>query len=122
MHVERLSSAVDRHGETFARNKAAQLTLVDELKERLDHYSRGPEASRERHVQRGKLLPRDRVDTLLDRGSPFLELSPLAAYQLYDDEAPGAGIITGVGRVSGRECVIVAARLLEWRIDKSGRR
>ena len=108
MHVGRLSSAVDRHGEAFARNKAAQLSLVDELKERLDHYSRGPEASRERHVQRGKLLPRDRVDTLLDRGSPFLELSPLAAYQLYDDEAPGAGIITGVGRVSGRECVIVA--------------
>jgi 3-methylcrotonyl-CoA carboxylase beta subunit len=59
-------------------------------------------------VQRGKLLPRDRVDTLLDRGSPFLELSQLAAYQMYDDEAPGAGIITGVGRVSGRECVIVA--------------
>jgi 3-methylcrotonyl-CoA carboxylase beta subunit len=105
--VERLSSAVDRHGDSFARNTAAQLLLVEELKARLDHYSRGPESSRERHVQRGKLLPRDRVDTLLDRGSPFLELSPLAAYQLYDDEAPGAGIITGVGRVSGRECVIV---------------
>ncbi len=106
--MERLSSAVDRHGDSFARNTAAQLFLVEELKARLDHYSRGPESSRERHVQRGKLLPRDRVDMLLDRGSPFLELSPLAAYQLYDDEAPGAGIITGVGRVSGRECVIVA--------------
>src|SRR5580704_2942816 len=102
MHVERLSSAVDRHGDAFARNAAAQRALVEELEERLDHYSRGPEASRERHVRRGKLLPRDRVDTLLDRGSPFLELSPLAAYQLYDDEAAGAGIITGVGRVSGR--------------------
>jgi len=108
MHVERLSSAVDRHGDSFARNVTAQSALVEELKQRLDRYSRGPEASRERHIQRGKLLPRDRVDTLLDRGSPFLELSPLAAYQLYDDEAPGAGIITGVGRVSGRECVIVA--------------
>ena len=106
--VERLSSVVDRHDETFARNRAQLLALVEELKGRLDHYSRGPEPSRERHVQRGKLLPRDRIDTLLDRGSPFLELSPLAAYQMYDDEAPGAGIITGVGRVSGRECVIVA--------------
>jgi 3-methylcrotonyl-CoA carboxylase beta subunit len=106
--VERLSSAVDRHSESFARNTSALRTLVEELNARLDHYSRGPEASRERHVLRGKLLPRDRVDTLLDRGSPFLELSPLAAYRLYDDEAPGAGIITGVGRVSGRECVIVA--------------
>jgi 3-methylcrotonyl-CoA carboxylase beta subunit len=106
--VERLSSTVDRHADSFARNTAAQLLLVEELKARLDHYSRGPESSRERHVQRGKLLPRDRVDTLLDRGSPFLELSPLAAYELYDDEAPGAGIIAGVGRVSGRECVIVA--------------
>jgi 3-methylcrotonyl-CoA carboxylase beta subunit len=106
--VERLSSVVDRHDETFARNRAQLLALVEELKGRLDHYSRGPEPSRERHVQRGKLLPRDRIDTLLDRGSPFLELSPLAAYQMYGDEAPGAGIITGVGRVSGRECVIVA--------------
>ena len=61
-----------------------------------------------RHVARGKLLPRDRVDTLLDPGSPFLELSPLAADGMYDGEAPGAGIITGVGRVAGRECVIVA--------------
>jgi 3-methylcrotonyl-CoA carboxylase beta subunit len=59
-------------------------------------------------VARGKLLPRDRVDTLLDPGSPFLELSPLAAYGMYADEAPAAGIITGVGRVSGRECVVVA--------------
>ncbi|MEB3067592.1 carboxyl transferase domain-containing protein [[Mycobacterium] vasticus] len=68
----------------------------------------GNERSRERHVARGKLLPRDRVDRLLDPGSPFLELAPLAADGMYDDECPGAGIITGVGRVSGRECVIVA--------------
>jgi 3-methylcrotonyl-CoA carboxylase beta subunit len=106
--VERLSSVVERHGESFERNAAAQRALVDELRTRLDQYSRGPEASRERHVRRGKLLPRDRVDALLDLGSPFLELSPLAAFQMYDDESPGAGIITGVGRVSGRECVIVA--------------
>ncbi len=92
-----------------ARNSAAQATLVDELRTRLARTARGgSQASRERHVGRGKLLPRDRVDALLDPGSPFLELSPLAANGMYDDESPGAGIITGVGRVSGRECVVVA--------------
>ncbi len=106
--MERLSSVVDRRSESYARNRVTQLALVEELQQRLDQSSRGPETSRERHVARGKLLPRDRIDTLLDRGSPFLELSALAAYGMYDDEAPGAGIITGVGRVSGRECVIVA--------------
>ncbi|WP_430335721.1 carboxyl transferase domain-containing protein [Rhodococcus sp. ACT016] len=79
------------------------------MRERLAIASRGgSERSRERHVARGKLLPRDRVDTLLDPGSPFLELAPLAANGMYDDECPGAGVIGGVGRVSGRECVIVA--------------
>src|SRR6202044_3534458 len=68
----------------------------------------GGERARQRHVGRGKLLPRERVDRLLDAGAPFLELSPLAAHGLYDGEAPGAGIITGIGRVSGREGVIVA--------------
>ncbi len=68
----------------------------------------GPQASRERHVGRGKLLPRDRVDALLDAGSPLLELSPLAAHDMYDGDAPAAGIITGIGSVSGRRCVIVA--------------
>ncbi len=68
----------------------------------------GPERARERHTARGKLLPRDRVHALLDPGAPFLELSPLAADGLYDGDAPAAGIITGVGRVGGRECVIVA--------------
>ncbi len=68
----------------------------------------GSERARERHVSRGKLLPRDRVDGLLDPGSPFLELAPLAADGMYDDECPGAGMIAGIGRVSGRECMIVA--------------
>ncbi|MGQ0573191.1 MAG: carboxyl transferase domain-containing protein [Pseudonocardia sp.] len=68
----------------------------------------GPERARARHVERGKLLPRQRVDALVDPSSPFLELSPLAAHGMYDGDAPGAGIITGVGRVAGRECVIVA--------------
>ena len=68
----------------------------------------GAARSRARHVERGKLLPRDRVDPLVDPGSPFLELSPLAAHGLYGGDAPGARIITAVGRVSGRKCVIVA--------------
>lgn len=85
------------------------LALVAELRERLAAASRGgSDRSRERHVARGKLLPRDRVDALLDPGSPFLELAPLAANGMYDDQCPGAGVIGGVGRVSGRECVIVA--------------
>src|SRR5246500_4605392 len=83
--------------------------LVDELNTRLATAALGGnERARERHVSRGKLLPRERVDRLLDPGGPFLELAPLAANGMYDDESPGAGIITGIGRVSGRECVIVA--------------
>ncbi|MFE3290796.1 carboxyl transferase domain-containing protein [Rhodococcus sp. NPDC059234] len=91
------------------RNRAEHTRLVDELRERLAVAALGgSEKSRQRHVDRGKLLPRDRVNTLLDPGSPFLEFSPLAANGLYDDECPGAGMIAGIGRVSGRECVIVA--------------
>ena len=90
-------------------NRAANQALVDELRRRLAETARGgPEKARQRHIDRGKLLPRDRVDQLLDPGSPFLELSPLAAGGMYGDESPGAGIITGIGRVAGRECVIVA--------------
>jgi len=104
-----LHSRADTGGERFTRNHAANAALAAELRKKLAEVSRGgPEASRERHIARGKLLPRDRVDTLTDPGSPFLELSPLAADGLYDGDAPAAGVITGVGRVSGRECVIVA--------------
>ncbi len=89
---------------------AAGLTdVVAELRDRLATVRLGgSEAARTKHTDRGKLLVRDRVDRLLDPGSPFLELSPLAAYGLYDDAVPSAGIVTGVGRISGRECVIVA--------------
>jgi 3-methylcrotonyl-CoA carboxylase beta subunit len=95
--------------EVAARNAQAHLALVADLRGRLARARLGgaPRA-RQRHVDRGKLLPRDRVDSLLDPSSPFLELSPLAATAMYSDEAPGAGIITGIGRVAGRECVIVA--------------
>ncbi|MEO9181503.1 MAG: carboxyl transferase domain-containing protein [Acidimicrobiales bacterium] len=106
--MEELTSTVDRHGEAFQRNVDAHAALQTQLNERTLLSSKGPEASRQRHVARGKLLPRDRVDALLDRGSPFLELSALAANDMYDNESPGAGIITGIGRVSARECVIVA--------------
>ncbi|MGZ4501813.1 MAG: carboxyl transferase domain-containing protein, partial [Nocardioidaceae bacterium] len=83
--------------------------LVQELRDRLAVVRRGgSEAARRKHLDRGKLLARDRVDRLLDPGSPFLELSPLAATGMYDDAVPSAGIVTGIGRVSGRECVIVA--------------
>jgi 3-methylcrotonyl-CoA carboxylase beta subunit len=82
--------------------------LVSELRGRQARAGLGGgEAARAKHVGRGKLLPRDRVEMLLDPGSPFLELSPLAAFGMYNDESPGAGIITGVGRIAGRECVVV---------------
>src|SRR5918997_1958182 len=97
-HVDSADPAIQAHA-----------AMVADLRQRLATARLGgPPKARERHVQRGKLLPRDRVDALLDPSSPFLELSPLAATGMYGDEAPGAGIIAGVGRVTGRECVIVA--------------
>src|SRR5438067_274151 len=99
---------VDLASESAHTNRASMESLVAELKERLARARLGgPERSRQRHLAAGKLLPRERVERLLDPGSAFLELSPLAAFGMYDDEAPGAGIITGIGRVSGTECVIV---------------
>jgi len=83
--------------------------LVDELRSRLAVVRLGgSESARAKHTGRGKLLVRDRVDRVLDPGSPFLELSPMAAYGVYDDAVPSAGIVTGIGRISGRECVVVA--------------
>jgi 3-methylcrotonyl-CoA carboxylase beta subunit len=104
-----LRTAADPASEAHRRNVKAHTALSDELRARLAETSRGgPERARQRHVERGKLLPRDRVNALLDPGSPFLELSALAANGMYADEAPSAGIITGVGRICGRECVVVA--------------
>ncbi len=92
-----------------AANREAHLQLVDRLREKLAAAALGgPQRSRDRHVDRGKLLPRDRVDGLLDPGSPLLEIAPLAADGMYDDECPAAGVIAGIGRVSGRECMIIA--------------
>ncbi len=104
-----LRSSADPASEAFARNHAQNAALAARLREKLERVRLGgPEQARARHTARGKLLPRDRVDTLLDPGSPFLELSPLAADGMYDGDAPAAGIITGVGRIRGRECVVVA--------------
>ncbi|GAA3735395.1 carboxyl transferase domain-containing protein [Spinactinospora alkalitolerans] len=107
-----LASEVDTAGPAFAANAEANRALAAELRERIATAALGgPEKTRIRHVERGKLLPRDRVDALLDPGSPFLELSPLAAHEMYGKDggdAPAAGIITGVGRVRGREVVVVA--------------
>src|SRR5689334_9366477 len=95
--------------EQSTRNAESHRALVADLMENLAAVRLGgPERARARHVERGKLLPRDRVDSLVDPSSPFLELSPLAAHDLYGGDAPGAGMITGVGRVAGRECVVVA--------------
>ncbi|MCV7290553.1 methylcrotonoyl-CoA carboxylase [Mycolicibacterium wolinskyi] len=93
----------------MSSHRDEHLALVAQLRAKLATAALGgPERARERHVSRGKLLPRDRVDGLLDPGSPFLEIAPLAADGMYDDECPGAGMIAGIGRVSGRECLIVA--------------
>ncbi|WP_314412094.1 carboxyl transferase domain-containing protein [Streptomyces kroppenstedtii] len=104
-----LHSAADPASEAWRNNEAAHRALVDELRHKLAAARLGGgERARARHTARGKLLPRDRVDTLLDPGSPFLELAPLAADGLYEGQAPAAGVIAGIGRVAGRECVVVA--------------
>lgn len=103
-----IESKINGRTAEFANNASAMREKIEALKVALDKISLGgPEAARQKHIARGKLLPRERVEQLLDPGTPFLELSPLAAYGMYNDEAPGAGIITGIGRVSGIECVIV---------------
>jgi len=103
-----IKSRLNPGSEEFQANARAMAALVADLRARVDRAAQGgEEAARSKHVARGKLLPRERLRLLLDPGSPFLELSQLAAFGMYGDEAPGAGIVTGVGRVSGRECVIV---------------
>ncbi len=107
--MAQLTSAADPQSDEFKANRAAMQAVIAELRGITEAAALGgPEASRKRHLGREKLLPRDRVENLLDPGSPFLELSPLAAHGMYGGEVPAAGIITGIGRVSGRECMIVA--------------
>ena len=103
-----LRSTIDARGDDFRRNAEALAAQVADLRAKVEEIRLGGgKAARERHLGRGKLLPRERIRTLLDPGAPFLELSQLAAHGVYDEPVPAAGIITGIGRVSGQECVIV---------------
>jgi 3-methylcrotonyl-CoA carboxylase beta subunit len=107
--MTQIRSKLNARSDEFQANSAAMRGLVADLREKVARVAAGGgEAARQKHVARGKMLPRDRVRNLLDVGSRFLELSQLAAWDMYGNESPGAGIITGIGRVSGRECVIVA--------------
>jgi len=104
-----LNSTIDPRSAEFRANAASMRTQVADLRARVAAIEEGGGAkARERHLARGKLLARQRIDLLLDPGSPFLELSQLAAHEVYDEEVPAAGIVTGIGRVAGRECVILA--------------
>jgi 3-methylcrotonyl-CoA carboxylase beta subunit len=103
-----IDSVVDRRSPAFQANAAAMDGVIADLRGLAETVCLGGgKASRDRHISRGKLLPRDRIQALLDPGSPFLEIGQLAAHGMYGDEVPSAGIITGIGRVSGRECMIV---------------
>jgi 3-methylcrotonyl-CoA carboxylase beta subunit len=103
-----IRSRVNTRSDEFRRNAAAMAALVADLREQVAEASLGgDETARQRHLGRGKLLPRDRLEHLLDPGAPFLELSQLAAHGMYGGEVPAAGIITGIGRIAGRECVTV---------------
>ncbi|HKC15260.1 MAG TPA: carboxyl transferase domain-containing protein, partial [Steroidobacteraceae bacterium] len=102
------TSAVKPSSPDFLANRAAMEALVADLRAKVAQAALGGGAvARDRHLARGKLLPRERVNLLLDPGSPFLEFSQLAGFDLYGNEAPGAGLITGIGRISGRECLVV---------------
>jgi 3-methylcrotonyl-CoA carboxylase beta subunit len=103
-----LHSQLNPRSADFAANAAAMRTVVDDLKAHLEKIAvGGGEAARAKHTARGKLLPRDRVQTLLDPGTPFLEVAPLAALNMYNNDAPCAGLIVGIGRVSGVDCMVV---------------
>ncbi len=107
--MAKIISKINTRSQEFVDNANAMQTQVNDLQEKLSQVTLGGgDRSRQRHLDRGKLLPRERVNALLDPGSAFLELSQLAAYQVYEDDVPAAGIITGIGRVSGQECIIVA--------------
>ena len=108
--MAQLSSSLNTRSEEFAHNVSAMQKQIDDLRDKVAHISLGGnEKARSRHLQRNKLLARDRVKTLLDVGSPFLELSQFAAYACYDDEeVPAAGLITGIGLIHGQPCMVVA--------------
>jgi len=107
--MAQIVSKIDVRSKEFADNRAAMQPLVDDLRATLRRNAEGGSAAaRDKHRKGGKLLARERISALLDPGSPFLELSALAAHGVYGEDLPGAGLITGIGRVSGRECMVVA--------------
>ena len=107
--MERIESRINTSSPEYRQNFALMEAAVKKLREAVERVRQGgPEQSRRRHLERGKLLVRDRIRKLLDPESAFMELSPLAAWGMYDDEAPGAGIVTGIGRLQGREVMVVA--------------
>jgi len=107
--METLATALDPASAQYAANEAAQRVLAEELRKRLAETAQGgPPRSRDRHTSRGKLLPRERIEALLDDGSPFLEIAPLAANGMYGDESPAAGLIAGIGLVHGRHVMVLS--------------
>ena len=109
MSAPRIETKIATDSDEFRARATHNRELAAKLRADVAEAARGgPEKHRDRHVARGKLLPRDRVERLLDPGSPFLEIGQLAANGVYDEDIPGAGMIAGIGRVSGRQCMIVA--------------
>ena len=107
--MTQLSSRINPRSDEFKAKSDSMTLLVDDLQQKLKKIEQGGgPVALERHLSRGKLLPRQRVEKLLDPGSPFLEISQFAAYEVYDEEVPAAGVIAGIGRVSGVECMIIA--------------
>ena len=107
--MTRIVSRIDAGGADFRENAAQMESLVAELRRRLAQAAAGGgEEARARHLARGKLLPRDRIEALLDPGSPFLEIAPLAAGGMYGDDAPAAGLVAGIGRIHGNQLLVVA--------------
>src|SRR5881394_579472 len=107
--MQRIQSSIRTDSPEYTANHQKMTALVAELRERVAQAREGGGAKYlQRHREQGKLPVRERIDRLIDRGSPFLELSPLAAYDMYDGDAPAAGLVTGIARVSGREVLIVA--------------
>ena len=104
-----LKSQLQTSSDSFRANADAMRAVVDDLRAQAAKIALGgSEAAREKHAARGKLLPRERIAQLLDPGSPFLEIAPLAAFGMHDDDVPCAGLIAGIGRIEGTECIVVA--------------
>src|SRR5690242_10561364 len=107
--MQALKTQVDPRSAEFRANADAMRTLVHDLRAKVAEAGQGGgEAARAKHTARGKLLPRERVAQLLDPGTPFLEIGQLAAFGMYDGEAPSAGVVAGIGRVQGVDCMVVA--------------